>query len=187
MEQEYSHLNLAGLSLWYQMTNKPDYFQTFEALTHIRQQFVDEFFFKTVAYQAYHYIFKNQNTVVNSVLRFMDPANATVIYTDEYFGMDAPSKLYYWVAAMQGKKGSQMYNLLQTYFTESKSINLTDANMTQIFAPQNMLSQMLAATKSLSYKLFQNDSSNVFSNDVLWQREWANKTVFADPRYYLSP
>jgi hypothetical protein len=27
----------------------------------------------------------------------------------------------------------------------------------------------------------------VFSNDVLWQREWANKTVFADPRYYLSP
>lgn len=59
MDQEYSHLNLAGLSLWYQMTNKPDYFQTFEALTRIRQQFVDEFFFKTVAYQAYHYIFKN--------------------------------------------------------------------------------------------------------------------------------
>jgi hypothetical protein len=41
------------------MTNKPDFYKTFLALNKVRQQFVEEFFLKSVAYQAYHYIFKN--------------------------------------------------------------------------------------------------------------------------------
>ena len=28
-EGNYSHLNVEGLSLWYQMTNKPDFYMTF--------------------------------------------------------------------------------------------------------------------------------------------------------------
>lgn len=81
------------------MTNKPDFFQTFQALTTIRQQFVEEFFLKAVAYQAYHYMFKNQDTVINSVLGFIDKETATAIYNDEFLGMNAPSKLFYWLSA----------------------------------------------------------------------------------------
>jgi hypothetical protein len=39
----------------------------------------------------------------------------------------------------------------------------------------------------LAYKLYQNDSSNIFSSEILWLREWSNKTIFADDRWYLSP
>lgn len=109
---EYSHLNVAGLSLWYQMTNKPDFYQTFQALLTIRQQFVEEFFLKNVAYQAYHYFFKNEQVVEASVLGFLDPKIAQQIYNDEFFGMNAPSKLFYWFSALQGKQGSRLYNFI---------------------------------------------------------------------------
>jgi len=57
---------------------------------------VEEFFLKAVAYQAYHYFFKNKDLVVGSVLGFMDAKNASAIYSDGFFGMDNPSKLFYW-------------------------------------------------------------------------------------------
>lgn len=50
-----------------------------------------------------------------------------------------------------------------------------------------MMSQIYNAQQSLAYKLFQNDSSNVFSSEILWLREWSNKTIFADSRFYIGP
>ena len=48
----------------------------------IRNQFVNEFFQRIVAYQAYHYIFKNKQMVLQSVLGMFDPAVAEEIYQD---------------------------------------------------------------------------------------------------------
>jgi hypothetical protein len=59
--------------------------------------------------------------------------------------------------------------------------------MGKILAPQNMMSQIYAAQKSLAYKLFQNDSSNVFSSEILWLHEWGNKTIFSEDRFYIAP
>lgn len=66
-QQTFSHLNVvsimhhlnhifntqAGLSLWYQMINKPDFYKAFQALLKVRQQYVDEFFLRAISYQAY--------------------------------------------------------------------------------------------------------------------------------------
>jgi hypothetical protein len=107
INEVYSHLNAAGLSLWYQMTNKPDFYQTFEALTRVRQQFVEEFFLKTVAYQAYNYMFKNKDVVTGSILKFLNNETmANSIYSDAIFGMDSSQKLFYWFGAYRGNKTS---------------------------------------------------------------------------------
>lgn len=109
----YSHLNVEGLSLWYQMTNKPDFYQTFEALTRVRQQFVEEFYLKTVAYQAYHYMFKNKDIVTKGILGFLqNDTMANAIYSDAIFGMDSSIKLYYWFGAYRGKAGNFLYLLI---------------------------------------------------------------------------
>ena len=50
-----------------------------------------------------------------------------------------------------------------------------------------MFSQIYKSQASLCYKLYQNDSSNVFSPEILWLREWGNKSIFSDNRLYLSP
>jgi hypothetical protein len=63
----------------------------------VRNQFIDEFFLKTVAYQGYHYLFKNKNLVISSVLAFLPADQANIIYSDPLLGMDSPSKLFYWL------------------------------------------------------------------------------------------
>lgn len=98
----YSHLNIDALSLWYQISAKPDFYKIFEAMLKVRSQFVEEFFLRVVSYNAYHYIFKNKLTVIESVLGFIDPADAEDIYQDQFLGMDSPSKLLYWFQALQG-------------------------------------------------------------------------------------
>jgi len=67
------------------------------------------------------------------------------------------------------------------------NIYLTDDNMAKLFAPQNMFSQIYKSQASLCYKLYQNDSSNVFSPEILWLRQWGNSSIFKDDRLYLSP
>lgn len=76
----YAHLNVDGLSLWYQMSQRRDFFKAFEAMLKIRNQFVNEFFQRIAAYQAYHYIFKNKQMVLQSVLGVFDAATAESIY-----------------------------------------------------------------------------------------------------------
>ena len=168
------------------MTNKPDFYKAFEALTRVRQQFVDEFFLRGVAYQAYYYIFQNKDTIVNSILFPFDKATAGAIYSDEILGLDSPSKLFFWLQALQGQKGSYMYTFIQNYYLE-KGVKMTDAALDQILSKRNMLSQIYSIQKSLAYKLFQNDSSNMLSQELLWQRQWGNTSIFADGRFYLSP
>jgi hypothetical protein len=113
--------------------------------------------------------------VIRSVLGFIlnktDIENTTkvakAIYNDQFLGMNSPSKLFFWLQALEGKKGSYIYNLVQTYFI-SKGINLDDALMAKIIGPQNMLAQIYNTQRSLAYKLYQNDSSNNFNQDILW-------------------
>ena len=100
--------------------------------------------------------------------------------------MDSPSKLYYWVKAFEGQKGSYIYNLIQDYYL-LQDVNMTDGNMTNLIGPQNMIGQIYNAQKSLAYKLFQNDSSNLLSPDLLWQTQWGNKSIMTDSRFYLAP
>ena len=100
--------------------------------------------------------------------------------------MDSPSKLYYWVKAFEGQKGSYIYNLIQDYYL-LQDVKMTDGNMTNLIGPQNMIGQIYNAQKSLAYKLFQNDSSNLLSPDLLWQTQWGNKSIMTEPRFYLAP
>ncbi len=48
----------------------------------VRNQFVGEFFLKTVAYQSYNYMFKNKDVVTKSVLGFLPIDQANMIYSD---------------------------------------------------------------------------------------------------------
>lgn len=50
-----------------------------------------------------------------------------------------------------------------------------------------MFSQIYKSQASLYYKLCQNDSSNVFSPEIFWLREWGNSSIFRDDRMYISP
>lgn len=149
----YSHLNLDALSLWYQISAKPDFYKIFEAMLKVRNQFVDEFFLRVVAYNAYHYMFKIKITVMESVLGFLDPASAEAMYQDQFLGMNSPSKLLHWFQALTGGKGSYMYNLIQTYY-DLQGIPLNDTFMTNLLGPKNMLAQTYNAQRSLAYKLF---------------------------------
>lgn len=127
----------------------------------MRNQFVGEFFLKTVAYQCYNYMFKNKDVVTKSVLGFLPIDEANSIYSDQFLGMDNPSKLFYWLQALQEKKGSYIYNLIMTYYNQ-RGIALNDTTMGMILGPQNMLGQVYNSLTSLGYKLYQNDSSNIF-------------------------
>lgn len=64
---------------------------------------------------------------------------------------------------------------------------MNDTMMTKIIGPQNMLAQIYNTHTSLGYKLFQNDSSNVFNADLLWQKQWGNTSIFNDTRFYIAP
>lgn len=59
--------------------------------------------------------------------------------------------------------------------------------MSMILGPQNMLGQIYNSLTSLGYKLYQNDSSNIFDQDLLWQRQWGNSSIFQDTRIYIAP
>lgn len=45
---------------------------------------------------------------------------------------------------------------------------MNDTIMAKILGPQNMFAQIYNTHTSLGYKLFQNDSSNIFNSDLLW-------------------
>ena len=49
---------------------------------------------------------------LRSILGVFDPATAEEIYQDNVLGMDTPSKLFYWVKAFEGQKGSYIYTLI---------------------------------------------------------------------------
>jgi len=100
--------------------------------------------------------------------------------------MDAPNKLFYWVKAFEGQKGSYIYNLIKDYFL-AQGVNMTDENLGKIVGPQNMIGQIYNAQKSLAYKLFQNDSSNLLNPDLLWQTQWGNQSIMTESRFYLAP
>lgn len=123
---------------------------------------------------------------LRSILGVFDPATAEEIYQDNVLGMDTPSKLFYWVKAFEGQKGSYIYSLIQDYFL-LQGVNMTDGNMTALMGPQSMIGQIYNAQKSLAYKLFQNDSSNVLDQDLLWQTQWGNQSIMTDKRIYLAP
>jgi len=97
LQTDYSHLNLGALSLWYQVTEKPDFYKAFQALSKIRQQYVDQLQFKLYAYHAYNYFFNSENIAVNMFLKHIfDEATAKKIYSDPVLGMDSVTKLFYW-------------------------------------------------------------------------------------------
>lgn len=83
----YTHLNIGGLSLWYQMTNKPDFWLAFKALAQIRNQMVNELMGRYFAFQAYYYALNDKATVMDSVLLGIEDAEA--IYSDVNFGFDS--------------------------------------------------------------------------------------------------
>ena len=76
--------------------------------------------------------------VIRSILGVFNASTAETIYQDQVLGMDSPSKLFYWVKALEGKKGSYIYNLIQDYYL-LQGFNMTDGNMTNLIGPQSML------------------------------------------------
>ena len=48
--------------------------------------------------------------------------------------MDAPSKLFYWIKAFEGQKGSYVYNLIQEYYM-LQGVNMTDDHLGKIVGP----------------------------------------------------
>lgn len=76
------------------MTNKPDFWLAFKALTQIRDKLVSQLQSRLYAFNAYYYAFSNKATVMSSVLNGI--ASSEDIYNDPQFGMDTITKLYFW-------------------------------------------------------------------------------------------
>lgn len=68
-----------------------------------------------------------------------------------------------------------------------RGVNLNDTTMEMILGPQNMLAQVYNTLSSLGYKLFQNDSTNMFNQDLLWQKQWGSYSIFNETRFYIAP
>lgn len=89
------------------------------------------------AANAYSYLFKDQDLVMKSVLGHLDKDAAAKLFKDEYYGMDTPTKLYYWAAAI---KDTEYYAMLSLYF------GLLPSDMDLIVGPSSMLNQISVAT-----------------------------------------
>lgn len=98
---ELSQFNLGGLSLWYQIANPLDFQLSFKMISLIHDQFKKiDFATRMNAANAYSYLFKDKKMTMKAVLGHMKEADAEKIYSDPVYGMDSPTKLYYWAAAV---------------------------------------------------------------------------------------
>eukprot|EP00347_Sterkiella_histriomuscorum_P017232 403350176 len=127
--QTYTHLNVGALSLWYQMTTRPDYFKTFQALSKIRQEITSFTLPRLQAYHSFYYAFNNKDLVVKSYLRELTAEKAEAVYSDSMFGLDHYSKLFYWFLALRNDQNAILaLNTIKTNF-QSKNIILTNDDL----------------------------------------------------------
>ncbi len=94
------------------MTNKPEFWRAFQALAKMRKQMAQDFYNKFVAYQAYTFMFKNEDVIVRSVLAKFSSDDAKKIYEDTEYGMNTVAKLALWVQAYYGEKTSENYQAI---------------------------------------------------------------------------
>lgn len=64
------------------------------------------------AANAHSYIFKDKDMTMKAVLGGLDKDAAEKLYTDEKYGMDTATKLYYWAKATAGS-ADPTYQLLK--------------------------------------------------------------------------
>jgi hypothetical protein len=89
------------------------------------------------AANAYSYLFKDKKMTFKAVLGHMKEADAEKIYSDPVYGMNSPTKLYYWAAAV---KSTEYYAMLSLYF------QLLPSDMEFIVGKASMLNQISVAT-----------------------------------------
>ncbi len=186
LTQDYSHLNLGALSLWYQVTEKPDFYKAFQALSKIRQQFVDETQFKLIAYHAYNYFFNNQNTAINMFLAHLfDKDTATKIYSNPVLGMDSVTKLFYWFQACSSTtdvNAVRSRNAIIANF-KAQSIDLTD-KIDALLGTKSIFSQIYVTLSQTIQSAF--GMHNGMDNDALFQLQWSSLSIVESDRLKLS-
>lgn len=133
--------NLAATSAWYQMTNKPQYWEAWQALTQIANMMyganiVNSYY--TV--NAFYFTFQDFNLVKSAVIPSLSSADQLLVYNDSVYGMSDSSTLTTWVLANLNGSDSIEYKALIKYFRK-KGVEL-EALMPNIVGPMSMMGFM---------------------------------------------
>ena len=78
--------------------------------------FTNDMIYRFYAYNAYYYMFNDQDLVNTAVLAAFDSDKQTLIYHDPNYGMDSVTKLTTWFVAGQEGKTSETYVAIMTKF-----------------------------------------------------------------------
>ena len=103
-----SKTNFAALSVWHQLTHRPDFVNAFKAISEVKKRYREsDPFGRYFALNAYYTCFNDYKTLENSVFYGIPDLDAQIIWDDDVYGMGKnESALYRWVKAMNGTNTS---------------------------------------------------------------------------------
>jgi len=93
-------INMGAYDVWYQMINKPKYYQAWQALVQAYELMLNsDYLNRLEAYNAKYYFFDNFADVQTYVLPTLTADDQDTIYNDPDFGMSSITGLSKWTAA----------------------------------------------------------------------------------------
>ena len=99
MTKTMSTINMGAYSVWYQMVNKPKFFQAWQALTQAYNVMADSnYIARLYAYNALDYFFSNEDDVKAFVIPTLTPEDQNLVYTDPNYGMNSLNGLAKWMS-----------------------------------------------------------------------------------------
>jgi len=100
-------VNLASYNVWYQMTNKPQYFKAWQAMAQAYEVIINsDYVERLYAYNALSYFFNDYADVQAYVLPTLTPADQNTVYTDPNYGMNSVTGLSKWCKAADVTSGT---------------------------------------------------------------------------------
>lgn len=169
---------MGGLSLWYQIANPYDFQLSFKMIALIHDQFEElDLQTRMNAANAFQYIFQYKEVVMKAVLAGLSQDKAEKVYTDSVYGMDTPTKLYYWAAAVQDP---YYFALVEAYHL------LTPTEMYQIVGAASLLNQISVATHYNLKEELGIKGHEAVTPDMLFARQWGSLGITNSTNFYIN-
>lgn len=124
-------INMGAYDVWYQMSNKPESYQAWQAITQAYELMANSNFVnRQYAYNGLNYFFNDYASVQTYVLNGLTELQQSTVYNDPNYGMSTITGLSKWMGASRPgyrklPNSTPEYKAIQEYFT-SIGIPLTD-------------------------------------------------------------
>ena len=139
--------------------------------------FTNNMIYRFYAYNAYYYMFNDQDLVNEGVLAGVNSTMQATIYSDPVYGMDSVTKLANWFIAAEEGSNSTTYADIRDKFT------LTDAEMTKIIGNNSMIGQI---SNEISLTILTDKNLNLrgeFDFTLLTQTQWAQGSILSNANF----